>query len=119
MKKLLLVVMLSGCAGPQYTQIDYSRKPPEGWPTLRQQITYGSEEQVKRWCARAPGAAMAGDKLKGCALAYFEWNLCTIFLTSKDPEQLKHEQAHCAGYNHVGEPNLSQQAYDAWKAKQK
>jgi hypothetical protein len=110
------LVLVSGVASAQtYTQIDYSRKPPDGWPTLRQEIVYGSEEQMKRWCARLPEAD--SGRVIGCAKAYFEWDLCMIFLSTKDPEHLKHEQAHCMGYNHVGQPDLAKSAFEGWKKK--
>jgi hypothetical protein len=114
MKRLCLVVLLSGCA--TYTQIDYSVAPPQDWPTLREEVVYGSEEQMKRWCGRIPEAA--NGKMIGCAKTYFEWDLCMIFLSTNDPEHLAHEQAHCRGYAHVGEGLKAHQALMEWKAKQ-
>jgi len=118
MKKLAyLAVMLSWPALAQtYTQIDYSTPPPDGWPKLREEVVYGSDEQIKRWCSRIP--EQAAGTVVGCAKVYFQWDLCMVFLSTKDPEHLKHEQAHCRGYDHVGEPNKAHRAFKEWKASQ-
>ena len=117
MKRLvyLAVLMCVSCA-QTYTQIDYSVAPPEGWPKLREEVVYGSEEQMKRWCGRIPEAA--NGKLIGCAKTYYEWDLCMIFLSTDDPEHLRHEQAHCRGYSHVGDGMAAHKAFKEWQAKQ-
>jgi hypothetical protein len=117
MRLLYLVVLWVGLSGQTYTQIDYSIKPPEGWPELREEIVYGTEEQMQRWCQKF--AEVGGGKVIGCAKAHFEWDLCMIFLSSDNPEHLEHERAHCRGYGHVGEGKIAHKAFELWKAKRK
>lgn len=118
MKWAWLLVLFSGAAfGQAYTQIDYGRKPPEGFPVLRQEVVYGDEEQMKRWCTRVPEAWMG--KVVGCAKMHFQWDLCMIFLSTKDPEHLKHEQAHCLGYGHVGVERTPVNEWEEYKASLK
>jgi hypothetical protein len=38
-----------------------------------------------------------------------------IYLSSNDPEALRHERAHCAGYGHVGEGGKAHQAWARFK----
>ena len=118
MRLALLLVLLSGCA--TYTEIDPNNHPPSDWPNLREEIVYGSPEQVKGWCSKLRGLEPEyRGKVLGCALAYFEINLCRIYLTERDPAQLEHERMHCKGYVHYGEGDRAHRAMQNWKAKNK
>jgi len=119
MKKALALLLVSGAVSAQtYTEIDYNNPPPANWPDLRQEVVYGSEEQMKRWCARIPEQTPQG-KIIGCAKVYFEWDLCMIFLSTDDPKHLEHEQAHCRGYVHVGEGDRAHKSLREWLAKKR
>jgi hypothetical protein len=98
-----------------YIEIDYNRKPPADYPNLRQEVVYGDEEQMKRWCSRVPEAWQG--KVIGCSKMHFEWNLCMIFLSTNNPDHLKHEQDHCLGYGHVGGGRTPADEWEAYKAK--
>ena len=111
----LVLLLLSGSALAEYAaEIDYSRKPPEDFPKLRQEVVYGSDEQMKRWCSRVPEASQG--RVIGCAKMHFQWNLCMVFLATQDHEHLKHESAHCQGYGHVG---VSRTPADEWEEYKK
>ena len=114
MRLVYLFVLLSGCA-TSYPQIDYGNAPPRDWPRLTQSVMYGTESEVKAWCSRDP--RLASGRKAGCALLYFDLGRCYIYLTSKDPELLKHEQAHCNGYVHVGDGDIAHRAVQDWKRK--
>lgn len=112
----VLFVFSTQAFGQYAVEIDYSRKPPEDFPKLRQEVVYGSDEQMKRWCTRVPEAFLG--KVIGCAKMHFQWNLCMIFLATDNPEHLKHERAHCEGYGHVGVERTPVHEWEEFKAKQ-
>lgn len=126
--RYLIVLLLAGCATtqpqwvytpPTYIQIDYSRKPPSDWPVLETKVQYGEMADIRRWCSKTATEANK-DKLVACAIPYFEWGMCMIFLSGRDPAWLDHEEAHCRGYGHVGDRvNYQAQAWEAFKAKRK
>ena len=111
----LLAIALTGCTTtPKLLDIDYSIKPPEDWPILEERVTYGTDEQVHRWC-NMPAALR--NKAFNCALLYFDRKVCMIYLSYRNtPGALEHESAHCKGYDHVGEANRSRNAWEQWKA---
>lgn len=115
MRAIILLVLLAGCTA--HIPIDYDNKPPSDWPVLREEIVYGTPQQVQGWCAKLPEASRG--KVSGCALAYFELNLCRIFLTEYNAEYLEHERMHCKGYVHVGEGDRAHQVMTKWRAKSK
>jgi hypothetical protein len=115
-KAAWLFVLLSAPAfGQKYIEIDYDRKPPADYPTLRQEVVYGDEEQMRRWCSRVPEAWMG--RVIGCSKTHFQWDLCMIFISTKNPDHLKHEQAHCEGYGHVGGGRTPADDWAEFKAK--
>jgi hypothetical protein len=110
---ICLTVLLSSCAIPRtLVEIDYNTKPPADWPVLEERITYADVQTVQRWC-NMPQALR--DRAFNCAVVSFRYNLCMIYLSSNDPEALRHERAHCAGYSHVGEGKKSHQAWERFK----
>jgi hypothetical protein len=115
---IYLCVLLAGCASqPRYKQIDYSSPPPEGWPALREYVTYGTREYVTKECKRNP--ANTDESYDGCALAYLDGLRCDIYLSSHDPELIKHERDHCKGYAHIGDAELYRREFWKWKYKQR
>jgi hypothetical protein len=113
--RYLIVLLLAGCAIPRtMVEIDYNTKPPADWPVLEERITYADVATVQRWC-NMPQAMR--DRAFNCAVVSFRYGLCMIYLSSNDPEALRHERAHCAGYSHVGE-RKAHQAWERFKKKQ-
>lgn len=109
---LLLVVFLCGCV-TKLVDIDYNIRPPEDWPYLQERITYGSIEEVHRWC-NMPEAMR--DRAFNCATVNFDRRTCSIYLSHQHiPGALEHERAHCRGYDHVGDTNRSRNAWEQWK----
>lgn len=107
---MLLLLLLTGCATTKMVDIDYSISPPADWPKLEERITYADQETIKRWC-NMPKSVNAYN----CAVVSFQYGLCMIYLSTRDPAALAHERAHCAGYSHVGEPYKTHQAWEAYK----
>jgi hypothetical protein len=112
--RYLVVLMLCGCT--RLVAIDYNTKPPEDWPQLEERITYADVATVQRWC-NMPQAIR--DRAFNCAVVSFKHGLCMIYLSSKDPEALAHERAHCAGYGHVGDGDITHRAWVTYKRSQK
>jgi hypothetical protein len=113
--RCLPVLFLVGCV-TKLVDIDYSTKPPADWPQLEERITKADVETVQRWCNMPQ--ALRGRAFN-CAVISFRYGLCMIYLSTDDPEAIKHERAHCAGYNHVGEGGKSHKAWDSFKRDQK
>lgn len=111
MRYYLIVLLLTGCA-TKLVDIDYSTKPPADWPSLEERITYADVETVQRWCNMP--ASIRGRAFN-CAVISFRHGLCMIYLSSNDPEALRHERAHCAGYNHVGEGGKAHRELERFK----
>jgi hypothetical protein len=113
--RYLLVLLLTSCAIPRtLVEIDYNTKPPADWPILEERITYADVATVQRWC-NMPQAMR--DRAFNCAVVSFRYGLCMIYLSSNDPEALRHERAHCAGYSHVGDGGKAHQAWERFKKK--
>lgn len=112
MRNVIFVLLLSGCA-TKLVDIDYSIQPPADWPKLEERITYGTVEEVQRWCNMP--AAIRG-KAFNCATVNFQYGLCLIYLSHDHiPGALEHERAHCQGYDHVGDRFRSHQAWERYK----
>jgi hypothetical protein len=110
---LYLSVFWAGLSCAQsLVPIDYSYAPPDDWPKLDERITYADLETTRRFC-NAP--KVFKERIISCAVMSFEYELCMIYVRPGDEEALKHERAHCAGYNHVGEGGKTQAAWDNWK----
>jgi hypothetical protein len=109
--RYLLLILLTGCA--KLVDIDYSIEPPRDWPKLEERITYGTVEEVRRWCNMPKGM-----KAFNCATVSFKYGTCMIYLSTNDPAALAHERAHCQGYDHVGDRYRSHQAWERWKKGQ-
>jgi hypothetical protein len=115
MRRLVyLLVLLGGCA--TYPQIDYSVAPPADWPRLREESIYGTVEEVTEKCK---SFSERGGKMAGCAMVYLEQGVCVMYLSSRDPELLAHERAHCRGFAHVGDGDKVHKDFGAWKARKK
>jgi hypothetical protein len=111
MRALLFVLLWPLTSLAQtYIEIDYNRPPPGDFPKLRMEVVYGDEEQMKRWCSRVPEANQG--KVVGCSKLHFQWDLCMVFLSTKNEDHLKHEKAHCEGYGHVG---IDRTPVDEWR----
>jgi hypothetical protein len=113
MRKLLyLSVLLAGVAhGQSLVPIDYSYAPPSDWPKLDERITYADLETTRRFCNPPK---LIRDRIISCAVMSFEYGLCMIYVRPGDEDALKHERAHCDGFNHVGE-SKTQEAWEKWK----
>jgi hypothetical protein len=115
MRLLYLSVFLAGNAFSQsLVPIDYSYAPPDDWPKLDERITYADLETTRRFC-NAP--KLFKEKIISCAVMSFEYGLCMIYVRPGDEDALKHERAHCAGFNHVGETGKTAEAWEKWKSK--
>jgi len=115
MKKLLALLLFSGFAyGQELVPIDYNFTVPSDFPKLDERITYLDQEAIYRFCnvkKSFPGLI----KIRSCAVLSFEYDLCMIYVQPNDEASLKHERAHCAGYNHVGEASKTVEAWEMWK----
>jgi hypothetical protein len=106
-RAFILALAVAGC-----TRIDYSTPPPEGFPKLTPIYAAVSDEEFRKLC---PVGSIA------CSWVYFDRGECMIY-HKKDPGTLprwvrNHEEAHCRGYGHVGEPFEAMQAFREWKAR--
>jgi len=122
MRKLLyLSVLLAGLSHAQeLVPIDYSHAPPDDFPKLDERITYLDDlESLYRFCNVRKNFPAGLVKMNGCAVLSFEYELCMIYVRPNDEASLKHERAHCAGYNHVGEAGKMQAAWENWKRYRK
>lgn len=115
MKKLAALLFLSGC-----TVIGHV-KPPSDWPRLKVVEYHLPHNQMADVCYRYVEVPMwmrlMGANLEGCAVIFFEKNLCEIYVSADFPDQrvLEHEREHCEGKDHVGTTNLAD-AWAQWKA---
>ena len=120
MKKLLyLAVFWAGVSQAQeLVPIDYNFHVPSDFPKLDERITYLDQDAIYRFCnvkKNFPGVV----KIRSCAVLSFEYDLCMIYVQPNDEASLKHERAHCSGYNHVGEASKTVEAWERWKKDRK
>jgi hypothetical protein len=119
MRKLAyLAVLLSGLVhGQELVAIDYNYHVPADFPKLDERITYLDQEAIYRFCNVKKNFPSGLVKIRSCAVLSFEYDLCMIYVQPNDEASLKHERAHCAGYNHVGEAGKTVEAWEIWKGK--
>ena len=104
MKKLLFLLLLSGCAtigGPA----------PDDFPVLNVQVVKVDEEGIRRHCKARPWNWLIGGTL-GCAEVDFRKRICTIYTMSEMDWVMAHEKEHCLGRDHLGETTIR----DLWTA---
>lgn len=107
--RYLIVVFLSGCT---LVEIDYNTRPPADWPNLEEKIHHVEIGDLPKFCGPKPTLGHA----EGCSVVHFGYEVCYIYLATKDPAVLEHERAHCKGYSHVGEGDRAHKAWERWKA---
>ena len=87
---------LSACAG-----IDYSKAPPVGWPELDIVVIPQNLKEVQVTCGNDFWPEV---QINACVRVNFEDKICRIFTSNKNNITLmKHEEAHCLGYDHPGD----------------
>jgi hypothetical protein len=101
---LLLLLVLSGCAG-----IDVHTEPPKDWPLLtvhEHRVSFGAV--FSRCYKYIPlPLKLLGSFPLACAEIDFVQKRCDIWmLQSTSADTREHELMHCAGHDHVGDATL-------------
>ena len=113
---LAAVSMQAAAQTTRLVPMDYSVQIPQDWPKLEERLTIADKPTIARWCQMPPHIAARADS---CAVLDFRYELCMIYATSEDPDVIKHEREHCAGYSHQGEGRRALDAWERWKQNRK
>lgn len=107
--RYLPLILLAGCAA-HFVPNDYTRRPPDDWPQLEQQVLVAkSVAELRERCGPLPEAS---GKYLACTQLYFPTGLCVInVLVATAADVLEHERDHCLGYDHRG----YRRGADAWE----
>ena len=96
MRALLLVPLLLVSCGNFMHEIDYKCRPPPDFPRLTISVVHINEIDIYRHCPPLP-------MVLGCARLNFIKGTCEIFMARDSLAIMRHEWAHCIGYDHEGE----------------
>lgn len=109
---VLMALLISGCA--HFDSIDYNTKPPKDWPDLTIRVHTVTKEQILQACNKVVPFPQA------CASINFYFKTCDVYVPEGAARDffIRHELAHCNGYDHVGETAL-RDAWEVWKKENK
>lgn len=98
--RYLVLLLLTGC-----NNILLQPTGPIDWPRLQPVYHYASCERVRQECAPVTNVV-------GCAIPYFAYASCVMWLCSNSAWVREHEEAHCLeGRDHPGESTMR----DSWE----
>jgi hypothetical protein len=118
MRAAVLAIAL-GAAGCAATGPQMSREKVAGWPQLRVFEHYVPHVEMQARCARY--VARYGARALACAEFTFSEGRCDIWYSRElglQPELIRHERLHCAGYDHAGDDAMAKMLA-AWKERQR
>ena len=110
------VFAAAGCASGG---LELSHEKVAGWPALRVYEHYVPHAEMQARCARY--VARYGAQALACAEFKFSEGRCDIWYSRElgtQPELVRHERLHCAGYDHRGEEAMAKMLA-AWKERQR
>lgn len=107
---IIAAILFAGCTTISHVP------PPADWPKLEQRVHYVPGGKLHEVCSKYAPFWMF---IFACSEYDFRVNTCDIWLP-EGPDQpwlKEHEEKHCLGYDHPGDPTL-QKAWETYKVEE-